>query len=405
MKVMAQPLREHLDSGVTTMCTCWRVTRTDGLVQGFTEHDEDLRFDGTTFLAASGFSASQVQQSLGLAADNLSVTGALSSAAISEDDLVAGRYDDAYLELFWVNWRDPEKRLLQMAGYTGEAKRTGLAFTAELRGLASRLSQAIPAPSSAPATRGSATAAARSGSPRAGTRAAARSRRCSDRAPAGERPRQLCQRLVQPGGVQLRLLERGAVRDLQPGADRQCLSRRGRARGLLLAGLGHLREPVPDDHASVRAASVLEEPAGALRLLRRAGARNGRGRVGADVRRPPPDRGRSRPSIWVPHWLFAARSSIRLRRMVLDKEVAFAAHGGGQIRGVLDDDATVTVYQVYDAAGTLLWANPWSNVLERHAAHDRLGRVARRRRRLGDRDRGRRGRRPTRSLTPRATAR
>ena len=122
MKALAQPLREHLESGVTTMCFCWRVTRVDGLVQGFTEHDEDLRFDGTTFLAASGFSASQVQQSLGLAADNLSVTGALSSASISEDDLAAGRYDDAYVELFWVNWRDPEQRLLQMAGYTGDPR-------------------------------------------------------------------------------------------------------------------------------------------------------------------------------------------------------------------------------------------------------------------------------------------
>ena len=114
---------------------------------------------------------------------------------------------------------------------------------------------------------------------------------------AGHRPRRLRGRLVQPGGVQLRLLERGAVRDLEPGADRECLPRRGGARGLLLAGIGHLREPVPDDHCEhPRGTRARGQPSGALRLVRGAGAGNGRRRVGVDVRRPPPDRGRSRPA-------------------------------------------------------------------------------------------------------------
>ena len=79
----------------------------------------------------------------------------------------------------------------------------------------------------------------------------------------------------------------------------------------------------------------------------------------------------SSTTLYVPHWLFAARSSIRLRRVVLDQLVTFAAHAPGQLRGVLADpgsspgqaDLAVTIYQVYDQAGTLLWANPYSNVL------------------------------------------
>lgn len=137
-------LQAHLDGGATTMCYCWRVTRKDGIVQGFTDHDEDLTFLGTTFLAGSGFTASQISKTLGLSVDNLEVRGALSSATINEDDLAAGKYDDAFVELFWVNWSDPTNanmRIVQMTGYTGEAKRTGVAFQAELRGLTSRLSQ------------------------------------------------------------------------------------------------------------------------------------------------------------------------------------------------------------------------------------------------------------------------
>lgn len=141
MKTVSPGLQAHLDTGATTMCYCWRITRTDGLVQGFTEHDEDLTFDGTTFLAKTGFTASQVQQTLGLSVDNMNVDGAVSSETINEDDLAAGKYDDAYIELFWVNWQDPSQRLISQVGYTGEAKRTGAAFSAELRGLTSRLGQ------------------------------------------------------------------------------------------------------------------------------------------------------------------------------------------------------------------------------------------------------------------------
>lgn len=134
-------LQTHLDGRATTMCYCWRVTRKDGVVQGFTEHDEDLTFDGTTFLASSGFTATQMQQSLGLSVDNMNVEGALSSNTLNEDDLAAGKYDDAFVELFWVNWQNVSQRILKSSGYTGETQRTGIAFSAELRGLTARLGQ------------------------------------------------------------------------------------------------------------------------------------------------------------------------------------------------------------------------------------------------------------------------
>lgn len=134
-------LQTHLNSGATTMCHCWRLTRKDAVVQGFTNHDENIVLLGTTFLAASGFTASQINKSLGLSTDNLEVQGALSSASINEDDLALGRYDDAYIELFWVNWADVTQYITQMTGFTGETKRSGVAFTAELRGLSTKIDQ------------------------------------------------------------------------------------------------------------------------------------------------------------------------------------------------------------------------------------------------------------------------
>lgn len=141
MKILPPGLAAHLQTGATTLCWCWRLTRRDGLRQGFTDHDRDLEFDGTTFEAAAGFEASEVRESLGLAVDNLEITGALSSASLADDDLAAGIYDDAEVEIFRVNWANVTERVLMRAGSLGEVKRSGPAFSAEVRGLSHYLQQ------------------------------------------------------------------------------------------------------------------------------------------------------------------------------------------------------------------------------------------------------------------------
>jgi uncharacterized phage protein (TIGR02218 family) len=141
MKNLVSGLQDHLNSRTTTMCYCWKVTRVDGTVQGFTEHDEDVTFDGVTYLAESGITASRIQQSLGLAADNLNIEGALSSATINEDDLAAGLYDNADLTLYWVNYVDPSERVTVDRGNIGEVQRMETMFSTEFRSRTQRLNQ------------------------------------------------------------------------------------------------------------------------------------------------------------------------------------------------------------------------------------------------------------------------
>lgn len=141
MKDVPSALQAHLDTGATTLCWCWRLTRADGGKLGFTDHDRDITFDGTTFEAAAGFTASEIRDSVGLSVDNLEVTSALSSERLSEADLAAGHYDDARVEIFRVNWEAPDQRILMRAGSLGEVRRAGGAFTAEVRGLAHYLQQ------------------------------------------------------------------------------------------------------------------------------------------------------------------------------------------------------------------------------------------------------------------------
>ncbi len=141
MKQLDDALTAHLQSGATTLCWCWRLTRRDGTRLGFTDHDRDLFFDDTTFEAASGFTASEIRDQVGLSVDNLEVTGALVSERLSEIALASGDFDDAAIEIFRVNWQDTTQRVLMRAGSLGEVRRSGTAFSAEIRGLAHYLQQ------------------------------------------------------------------------------------------------------------------------------------------------------------------------------------------------------------------------------------------------------------------------
>ena len=141
MRNVNPALAAHLASGATTTCRCWRLTRRDDVVQGFTDHDEDLRFDATTFRAGTGFEGSELEGRFGLAVTGTEIHGALADASINEADLAAGRYDDAKVELFLVNWADVEQRLLLRVGNLGEVRREGAAFAAEVRGVSARLNE------------------------------------------------------------------------------------------------------------------------------------------------------------------------------------------------------------------------------------------------------------------------
>ena len=142
MKLLPPGLQAHLDTGATTLAWCWRLTRGDGTRLGFTDHDRDLAFDATTFAAATGFTATEIKDAVGLSVDNLEVESALSSDSLNEDDLAAGLFDDAAIEIWRVNWQDTTaQRVLMRSGSIGEVRRAGAAFAAEVRGLAHYLQQ------------------------------------------------------------------------------------------------------------------------------------------------------------------------------------------------------------------------------------------------------------------------
>jgi uncharacterized phage protein (TIGR02218 family) len=134
----------HLAQEVTTLATCWSIKRKDGVTLYFTSLDCDVVVDGNRYEAADSMSVSAVSSQAGLTVDNLEFEGMLSAAAITEEDILSGRYDHAEITIFIVNYADPAMGKLHLkTGWLGEVTLQGGQFIAEMRGLTSRLQQAI----------------------------------------------------------------------------------------------------------------------------------------------------------------------------------------------------------------------------------------------------------------------
>lgn len=131
MRTLEPDFAAHLASGATTLATCWRIVRGDGVTLGFTDHDEPLVFDGTSFEPM--LEGGEAAEKLGSQTATAEVVGVLVSDRIAEDDILLGRYDGALVETWRVNWREVSQRLLLRRASIGEITREDGAFRAELR--------------------------------------------------------------------------------------------------------------------------------------------------------------------------------------------------------------------------------------------------------------------------------
>lgn len=145
MKSASAGLIAALASEVATLATCWKITRRDTVVLGFTTHVENLVVDGVTYSAGLGsYTPTTIRTSGDMAVDNLEVKAVLDSALITEADLAAGLYDYAEVQIFQVNYADVSQGVLRLRrGWFGEVSTDGVTFQAELRGLMQALQQNI----------------------------------------------------------------------------------------------------------------------------------------------------------------------------------------------------------------------------------------------------------------------
>jgi uncharacterized phage protein (TIGR02218 family) len=134
MRNLPPNLAQKLDSGVTTLAYAWRLTRTDGVTVAVTQHDRDLTFGGTLFVAAQGYVGGNFEREVSLASDRTALSGALKIGAITEADLALGRWDQAKVEAFWVDWTSPTDFIPMWTGIVAGASWRGSVFELDIVG-------------------------------------------------------------------------------------------------------------------------------------------------------------------------------------------------------------------------------------------------------------------------------
>ena len=139
MRDLSSGLEQHLQSGVTTLCTAWKLTLSGGREFGFSNHDRALLIDGLTYEAGAGLNETDAEARLGFASDNGTIQGVLDVAQISEVDIANGVLNDAQLTRYRVNWADPTQYVPLSTGVLGQVTLRGEVYEVEWLGLASKL--------------------------------------------------------------------------------------------------------------------------------------------------------------------------------------------------------------------------------------------------------------------------
>ncbi len=149
MKLISPELLGHLQQDATTLCTCVKLTRRDGVVLAYTTHDRPLTFDcdglgALTYKAEGAYKRSALETQLALTADTVELEGLLQDDAIDEDDILNGLYDAAELKIMLVNWSNVTQGVLKLRrGYVGRITLHRDTYVAEIKGLMDRYSTVI----------------------------------------------------------------------------------------------------------------------------------------------------------------------------------------------------------------------------------------------------------------------
>jgi uncharacterized phage protein (TIGR02218 family) len=117
---------------------------TNGTIYGFTDAASNLTIDGVVYRADSGHTPSAIQTTIGLAVDNLDVQGLLDDSSITVEDLEAGLWDFAEVQIMVVNYEDLTMgHMIMRKGWLGNVKTGRNTFAAEMRGMTQKLQQSV----------------------------------------------------------------------------------------------------------------------------------------------------------------------------------------------------------------------------------------------------------------------
>lgn len=144
MKTRSVALANHQAQETTSLTQCLRVERKDGTVVGVNMTSRSFNYLGETYSAREGVSPAAIESQADGAVQNTEVNGFLSEDFATEEEIVGGLWDNAFVTLFELNYRDLSMgHMSLMSGWLGDVSAGRTMFNAELRSLGQALQQQL----------------------------------------------------------------------------------------------------------------------------------------------------------------------------------------------------------------------------------------------------------------------
>lgn len=144
MKTIGASLRTHLALPSTSTVVIVKVTRPDGEIFGFTQHDQSILYNGLLYVSGTASTdLSDLEHTSNLDVDNAEIAGAINDTVV-EQDAEAGLWSASRLDIYRVNWKDLTMGHEHLgSGELGEVKHDGKKYSIEFMGRTHKLGRII----------------------------------------------------------------------------------------------------------------------------------------------------------------------------------------------------------------------------------------------------------------------
>lgn len=129
MRTVSSNLMQDILKG--KIANLMKITLQNGAVYGYTDHDHNLTIDGVTYVPAPGLQKVKMTMTANAEVSNQEFGSAWVDAP--EEDLRAGLFDSAIMEISWGSWQNPGYgRLVVFTGQLGEITWSEEGFKADI---------------------------------------------------------------------------------------------------------------------------------------------------------------------------------------------------------------------------------------------------------------------------------
>lgn len=142
MRNITDNFKNNLNKNLLFFTKCYKLILKDETILGFTEYYENIDFENITYRSNFGFSNKTLKSKTDLSFTNENIIGFIDNDMIKIDDIVSGKFNNAEIEIFLLDYKNFEKLIL-LKGYVKDISIKDNIFIAEINSISSLLENTI----------------------------------------------------------------------------------------------------------------------------------------------------------------------------------------------------------------------------------------------------------------------